>query len=213
MGCAGRSSSRSFVYTLFYAKLACSCRQPNPIVRRSYNFRNLGLGKDHDWGIWIYLSLKKFTLLDVDRLQVMEATDESVSNSSAENITPLTNGNAHTEAGDEELERVSNTDNEDEKVINFFRFISSVWKTSQESFCFQTSSPKAEIAERAVDSEGWEDLLGSGRLRKRVIKEGDPEHHPAKGHQVKIRFKGKGYCFNSPFLNWNPKADKLTFIF
>jgi hypothetical protein len=54
----------------------------------------------------------------------------------------------------------------------------------------QDVKPKAEIAERAVDSEGWEDLLGSGRLRKRVITEGDPEYHPAKGHQVKIRFKG-----------------------
>jgi hypothetical protein len=44
---------------------------------------------------------------------------------------------------------------------------------------------------RAVDAEGWEDLLGSGRLRKRVIVEGDPKNHPAKGFQVKIHFKGK----------------------
>ena len=43
---------------------------------------------------------------------------------------------------------------------------------------------------RAVDAEGWEDLLGSGRLRKRVIVEGDPKNHPAKGFQVKIHFKG-----------------------
>ena len=43
---------------------------------------------------------------------------------------------------------------------------------------------------RAVDADGWEDLLGSGRLRKRVIVEGDPKNHPAKGFQVKIHFKG-----------------------
>ncbi len=56
------------------------------------------------------------------------------------------------------------------------------------------SSPK-EVNEasndyRAVDAEGWEDLLGSGRLRKRVVVEGDPKNHPAKGFQVKIHFKG-----------------------
>ena len=44
---------------------------------------------------------------------------------------------------------------------------------------------------RFVDADGWEDLLGSGRLRKRVIVEGDPKNHPARGSQVKIHFKGK----------------------
>lgn len=44
---------------------------------------------------------------------------------------------------------------------------------------------------RCVDADGWEDLLGSGRLRKRVIVEGDPSNHPAKGSQVKVHFKGK----------------------
>ena len=44
---------------------------------------------------------------------------------------------------------------------------------------------------RFVDADGWEDLLGSGRLRKRVIVEGDPKHHPSKGSQVRIHFKGK----------------------
>ena len=43
---------------------------------------------------------------------------------------------------------------------------------------------------RFVDDDGWEDLLGSGRLRKRVIVEGDPKNHPARGSQVRIHFKG-----------------------
>lgn len=43
---------------------------------------------------------------------------------------------------------------------------------------------------RCVDADGWEDLLGSGRLRKRVLVEGDPKNHPAKGFQVKVHFKG-----------------------
>ena len=44
---------------------------------------------------------------------------------------------------------------------------------------------------RFVDDDGWEDLLGSGRLRKRVIVEGDPKNHPARGSQVRIHFKGQ----------------------
>ena len=44
---------------------------------------------------------------------------------------------------------------------------------------------------RNVDAEGWEDLLGSGRLRKRVIIEGDPKQHARKGSQVKIHFTGQ----------------------
>ena len=78
---------------------------------------------------------------------------------------------------------------------------------------FQTERPKAEIAERAVDSEGWEDLLGSGRLRKRVITEGDPEHHPAKGHQVKIRFKGRKFCKKCHLTSRSHTADPMTSFF
>ena len=44
---------------------------------------------------------------------------------------------------------------------------------------------------RNVDAEGWEDLLGSGRLRKRVLIEGDPKEHARKGSQVKIHFTGE----------------------
>jgi hypothetical protein len=54
-----------------------------------------------------------------------------------------------------------------------------------------TEPNEASNEVRFVDADGWEDLLGSGRLRKRVIVEGDPTHHPSKGSQVKVHFTGK----------------------
>lgn len=39
----------------------------------------------------------------------------------------------------------------------------------------------------AVDAEGWEDVLGSGRLRRRVVKVGEGEEMPARGSRVVVR--------------------------
>jgi len=42
---------------------------------------------------------------------------------------------------------------------------------------------------RTVDSEGWEDVLGSGRLRKKVVREGDRARgRPEKGASCTINF-------------------------
>ena len=43
------------------------------------------------------------------------------------------------------------------------------------------------------DSEGWLDVLGSGRLRKRTVVEGDTSHghKPRNGQTVKIHKKGE----------------------
>ena len=38
-----------------------------------------------------------------------------------------------------------------------------------------------------VDEDGWEDVLGSGRLRKRVTSPGDGEERPARGSRVTVR--------------------------
>ena len=38
-----------------------------------------------------------------------------------------------------------------------------------------------------VDEDGWEDVLGSGRLRKRVTSPGEGEERPARGSRVTVR--------------------------
>ena len=42
-----------------------------------------------------------------------------------------------------------------------------------------------------LDKDGWENVLGSGRLRRRIIKAAEvQEVRPAKGDYVKVSFKG-----------------------
>ena len=47
-----------------------------------------------------------------------------------------------------------------------------------------------------LDSDGWLDVLGSGRLRKRTVVEGDTSHghKPRNGQTVKIHKKGEIIC-------------------
>ena len=38
-----------------------------------------------------------------------------------------------------------------------------------------------------LDDDGWEDVLGSGRLKKRIVKEGEEGNKPGKGTRVKVK--------------------------
>ena len=38
-----------------------------------------------------------------------------------------------------------------------------------------------------LDDDGWEDVLGSGRLKKKVVKEGEEGNKPGKGTRVKVK--------------------------
>ena len=51
---------------------------------------------------------------------------------------------------------------------------------------------EAETVEEEEDNDEWEDLLGSGRIRKRILIEGDPaKGRPKNGAQVDIEFSVK----------------------
>jgi len=55
----------------------------------------------------------------------------------------------------------------------------------------QGEKSREEEAEDDLDPEGWLDLLGSGRVKKRVLKEGKENCRPKNGDQVQIHLKGK----------------------
>ena len=54
-----------------------------------------------------------------------------------------------------------------------------------------------------LDQEGWENVLGSGRLRRRIIHAAEvQEVRPTKGDYVKVSFKG---VFEGKFFKRNVK--------
>ena len=46
---------------------------------------------------------------------------------------------------------------------------------------------KSENDSAVLDDDGWEDVLGSGRLKKRIVKEGEEGMKPGKGTRVKVK--------------------------
>jgi len=46
---------------------------------------------------------------------------------------------------------------------------------------------KSENNLAVLDDDGWEDVLGSGRLKKRIVKEGEEGIKPGKGTRVKVK--------------------------
>ena len=54
-----------------------------------------------------------------------------------------------------------------------------------------------------LDQEGWENVLGSGRLRRKIINAAEvQEVRPTKGDYVKVSFKG---VFEGKFFKRNVK--------
>merc|ERR1711936_482203 len=46
---------------------------------------------------------------------------------------------------------------------------------------------KVEDTPVILDDDGWEDVLGSGRLKKKIVKEGEEGCKPGKGARVKVK--------------------------
>ena len=46
---------------------------------------------------------------------------------------------------------------------------------------------KGRVSPVVLDSDGWEDVLGSGRLKKRIVKEGEEGSKPGKGTRVSVK--------------------------
>jgi len=46
---------------------------------------------------------------------------------------------------------------------------------------------KSENDSAVLDDDGWEDVLGSGRLKKRIVKEGEEGRKPGKGTRVRVK--------------------------
>jgi len=46
---------------------------------------------------------------------------------------------------------------------------------------------KSENDSVVLDDDGWEDVLGSGRLKKRIVKEGEEGRKPGKGTRVRVK--------------------------
>jgi len=46
---------------------------------------------------------------------------------------------------------------------------------------------KSENNLAVLDDDGWEDVLGSGRLKKRIVKKGEEGIKPGKGTRVKVK--------------------------
>ena len=46
---------------------------------------------------------------------------------------------------------------------------------------------KSENDSAVLDDDGWEDVLGSGRLKKRIMKEGEEGRKPGKGTRVRVK--------------------------
>ena len=86
------------------------------------------------------------------------------------------------------VEQVEEEDNTEENADNTEAIADKIVENDGD---MPTEVNEASNDFRNVDAEGWEDLLGSGRLRKRVIIEGDPKQHARKGSQVKIHFTGQ----------------------
>ena len=46
---------------------------------------------------------------------------------------------------------------------------------------------KSDNDSAVLDDDGWEDVLGSGRLKKRIVKEGEEGRKPGKGTRVRVK--------------------------
>jgi len=56
-------------------------------------------------------------------------------------------------------------------------------KTAEE---VEEAEKKQKQAAVTVDEDGWEDVLGSGRLKKKVVKEGEGDKRPVRGNRVLV---------------------------